>query len=218
MFEHKGKSGIYKIRNKINNKVYIGKTRDFYKRYYHYVSDSRNQSSRINRYLLASFTKHGFDNFEFSVVEFCGIDECSERELYWMEFFNCLDKNFGYNLRSDSSSGMVTHDDTRLLISNNIKQQWADGVRDGHSEKLKLSWENRDRLAQSELLCKTLTKYIYIVSNNSESTISKMSYNELKLNNLQNVLSIFYKKKLNKVNYKNFTIERVLIKEENEHT
>ena len=74
------KSGIYKIRNLINNKVYIGKTKNFKKRFSQYVYDFREKrGSCINEHLMNAMIKYGFDNFEFSILEVCCVDECSER-------------------------------------------------------------------------------------------------------------------------------------------
>ena len=134
----------------------------FYTRHCQYVSDVRNSdSNRINSYLLNSFLKYGFDNFKFDVIEFCPVEKCSERELYWMIKFDTTNKDVGYNLRMDSSTGMITHELTSKKISKRLRDEWSKGVRKDHGVKLKASWEFRDRDEQSKLMSKTLTKYVY---------------------------------------------------------
>lgn len=209
MVDNKNRSGIYKITNTTNRKVYIGKTKNFHKRYYQYLYGIKNKdTNRINRYLLASIEKYGVENFTFEVIEFCDIDSISDRELYWMEFYKSTDRNFGYNLRLDSSTGMIVHPETSEKISNRLKYEWESGVRDRHSDKLKLSWEHRDRSDQGLLLTKILTKYKYIVVDPEGITV-EMYYKDLKLNELSGVVSKFYKKKCNMVRFKGFIIERI---------
>lgn len=210
MREHKNKSGIYQIRNTVNNKVYIGKTKCFYKRYCQYVSDVRNDTSdRLNTYIRNAFKKYGFDAFEFSVLEFCSVEECSDRELHWMLVANCTNKEYGYNLRMDSSTGMIVHEETSEKIRNNLKKQWSDGVRDSHSLKLKESWQFRNREEQSILFSQTLTKYEYVVTY-SDGLQNTMCYAGLVENGYKSVVSKFHRKQTDTVTFKDVSIERKL--------
>lgn len=210
MKEFKGKSGIYKITNKINNKVYIGKTKCFYKRYCQYVSDfKRKDKNRINEYLLASMCKHGFDCFTFSVVEFCDISICSERELFWIIHHQSTEQDKGYNLRLDTGTGMVVSPLTSQKISNRLKTEWSNGTRNGHSDKMKTNWETRDRVAQATIMRSNLTRYKYIVYFD-QGTV-EISYKELVELGMKNVLSSFIRKNSNKVMFKGVSIERVLL-------
>lgn len=128
--EKRNSSGIYKIENKINGKVYVGKTVNFRKRYVSYKASYYNRTERqINFYLMNSIDKYSPENFTFSVLEFCGIDDLAEKELSWMVELGSTNLDKGYNLRMDSSTGMVTHDSTREKISKRVKKEYADGTR-----------------------------------------------------------------------------------------
>ena len=208
MIDYKNYSGIYCIKNKINNKIYIGKTKNFYKRYKQYVSSFKNNdTSKINQYLLNSFCKNGFDCFNFTIIEFCDLDKLSERELFWMQYYNSTDKRYGYNLRMDSSTGMITHEKTKEKISRRLKKEWENGIRDNHSEKLKESWKNRDKEKQSKILSKNLTKYKYIIENDFGKF--EVYYENLCKMGYKNVVSTFHKKNCNEVIFKNARIKRV---------
>ena len=123
-------SGIYKIENLINGKVYVGKTVNLRKRYGSYKSSYYNRTERqINSYLMSSIDKYGPTNFSFSVLEFCSIDNLSERELFWMVELESTNLEKGYNLRLDSSTGMVAHEATREKISRRVKEEYANGTR-----------------------------------------------------------------------------------------
>ena len=49
----------------------------------------------MNDYLLKSVLKYGIENFEFIIVEECGLDLLFERESYWMEYFKSLIPTLG---------------------------------------------------------------------------------------------------------------------------
>ena len=86
---------IYKITNDINNKVYIGKTLlDIEKRF----SQHKNDSHRVRaeaRPLYHAMRKYGSEHFYVELVEECPIKELSNREIYWIDFYDSY-KN-GYN-------------------------------------------------------------------------------------------------------------------------
>ena len=62
--------GIYMIRNRINNKVYIGQSIDLVRREGDHFSDLR-RGIHTNTHLQSSFNKYGEVNFEFIVLEYC---------------------------------------------------------------------------------------------------------------------------------------------------
>lgn len=116
--KHKGKSGIYCIKNVVNNKVYIGKAKCIYKRIKQHITNLNTKNKDENPHLINSWHKHGRQNFEYYVLEYCEIETLSEKELLWMKKFNSLDRNKGYNLRLDSSTGLVITEETRQKLRN----------------------------------------------------------------------------------------------------
>lgn len=113
---------IYSVHNTINNKRYIGKTRNSRRRFASHRSLMKrsDHAGGINRYLWASAKKYGISTFKFEILEvFDSVNETliGARELYWMDYFRTCDRNFGYNLRRDTSTGMVTHAETTRLKS-----------------------------------------------------------------------------------------------------
>jgi group I intron endonuclease len=149
--DHKKSSGIYEIRNKLNNKVYVGKTVNFSRRYTAYKGGFKKQDVRkINQRFLNSINKYGPENFTFSVIEACPVELLAERELAWMEYFESTNPEKGYNLRMDSSTGMVTHPSTSKKISTRIKKEYDTGVRSREAISIWATalWEDGDKKEQ----------------------------------------------------------------------
>lgn len=201
-------SGIYQIRNIVNGKVYIGRTKCFYKRCHQYLYDFRERSiGHLNDYLYRSMCKYGMENFSFEILEYCETHITPERELYWITLKESNDRSKGYNLRLDVNGKMLTSSETSLRISSRLKKEWSEGSRNSHSDKLKASWSNRDRKAQSNLMSKNLTKYEYCVSS-SNSDVTILNYKQLRDMGLKCSLVSFWKNKSDVALVKGYRVER----------
>jgi group I intron endonuclease len=150
--------GIYCIENKIDGKKYIGKSNNIKHRLACHKSllklEKRDQK-QTNRYLFNAVKKYGFDNFDFYVLELLpdsSEDYLKDRELFWMDFLNTTNRDFGYNLRRDSSTVTFVHEDTRQLISENNKgdknpnfgNTWTEEQKTNMSKIKKAQYENGD--------------------------------------------------------------------------
>lgn len=93
----KGEIIIYMIRNKINNKVYIGQTTKGEERWKQHIT-GLNGGYGHNERIQSDWNKYGKDNFEFSIIEECSFEEIDEREKYWIKLYNSTNELFGYNI------------------------------------------------------------------------------------------------------------------------
>lgn len=92
------KSGIYQIRNVVNNKVYIGSTFEFRKRKTQHFADLRN-NRHYNEHLQRAFNKYGEENFKFEIIEIIEDKNIlEEKEKYYIDSFFTYDENNGYNV------------------------------------------------------------------------------------------------------------------------
>lgn len=143
--EDKNKSGIYVIKNEINDKVYVGKSVNIYRRIKAHVTALNTKDKNENPYLINSWHKYGRDKFTYYVIEYIDKDtreeldeELKNRELHWIINLNSLDKDSGYNLRLDSESGMITSEETRKKMSKSQTERYKDEeVRKKQSETMK---------------------------------------------------------------------------------
>ena len=120
---------IYTIRNKVNNKYYVGQTthkRGFDGRYntsgegiervYNYHRWNKKKDRYYNRHLLESIEKHGFDSFE---VDSCfyiadNEEELNEMESFYIEKFDSFRRGYNYTTGGDSTR---LSEETKLRIS-----------------------------------------------------------------------------------------------------
>lgn len=89
--------GIYMIKNKINQKIYIGQSINIQQRWQaHRNSYYHKNFSHLPLY--AAFSKYGKENFELIILEECPISELDSKEIEYIKYFNGTDPHIGYNL------------------------------------------------------------------------------------------------------------------------
>lgn len=99
-------TGIYAIRCTENGKVYVGSASiSFCQRWCTHRSKLR-RGMHDNRYLQASWNRHGESAFEFIVLEECEPHECIAREQYWIDKLESLNRKSGYN-HAPAAGGML---------------------------------------------------------------------------------------------------------------
>lgn len=110
---------VYKIKNKIDGKVYIGQTIQTLKmRWYNHC---RRES--LCRYLKHAIEKYGKENFEISILAHCSsLEEMNHREKYYISLFETMVPN-GYNLTSGGKNKVVS-EETKLKQSQGLKEGW----------------------------------------------------------------------------------------------
>jgi len=134
----KEKSGIYCIRNLINNKVYIGKAKCIHRRIKNHITNLNNKKrDSENDHFINAWLKYGRENFDYFVLEYLELDEklISEKEIYWIKQFNSLNSKCGYNKREDSKTGLIVSDETRKKLSNAYKLRKTRGYIGGNCSK-----------------------------------------------------------------------------------
>lgn len=87
-------SGIYKIENKINNKYYIGSSKNIEHRFIMHKSALKHNRHK-NILLQRAINKYGIDNFDFSILEIVKEYELILKEQYYIDMAN---KQFLYNI------------------------------------------------------------------------------------------------------------------------
>ena len=96
---------IYKITNKVNNKVYIGQTiRTVEERYQRHLSEAKR---RTNRPLYDSMNHYGIGNFMVETIVEADNAKLNELEAFYISEYNSTDRAVGYNLTTGGDSCRV---------------------------------------------------------------------------------------------------------------
>lgn len=121
--------GIYCIKNKINNKVYIGKTMTkFQKRWFHHRSLLR-AGTHNNKHLQKSWDKYGEENFEFIMLESFDIklrneendkvlnDILFKMEKLYIKIYNSYENGYNETTGGEGCCGIVISDEHKRNIA-----------------------------------------------------------------------------------------------------
>ena len=90
------KTGIYKITNTLNQKVYIGQAVNIAERWKQHIKRALGAEPLTQNKLYPAMAEDGVWNFTFEIVEVCEKAQLSEREQYWQKFFGA--KEYGYSI------------------------------------------------------------------------------------------------------------------------
>ena len=91
------KTGIYKITNTLNQKVYIGQAVNIAERWKQHIKRALGAEPLTQNKLYPAMAEDGVWNFTFEIVEVCEKTQLGEREQYWQKFFGA--KEYGYSIK-----------------------------------------------------------------------------------------------------------------------
>lgn len=102
------KCGIYIIKNKLNNLVYVGQSVDIVCRWYAHRQSARNREDQSHYTKIhRAMNTLGIDNFYYEVLEECGYKELNDREIYWIKYYNSYNNGYNMTLGGESNRGEV---------------------------------------------------------------------------------------------------------------
>lgn len=140
--------GIYLIRCKSENKIYIGVSTNIKNRYSQHISLLR-KNKHPNMHLQQAFNNFGKDDFCLEVLQEINQpnvskDELYNLEIYYISLYKSNNRNYGYNLEGGGNSKGKVADETRDRLSNSLKGRKSPCYWTGK----KMSQEIRDRMSQ----------------------------------------------------------------------
>lgn len=149
-------SGIYLIRNKINDKIYIGQSLDINNRLYKHKYHLKN-NTHTNSYLQSSFKKYGEKNFEFKklfeldneledvqFVQFL----LDELEILAIKELKTLIQENGFNIQYGGNSGRHNEETKKKLRDINLGKVHSEESKKKMSESRKgmIAWNKGKKM------------------------------------------------------------------------
>lgn len=117
--------GIYCFTNLINNKKYIGQSINIEDRVTQHRSRYKIENdSGYKSAFHSALRKYGLENFSFSIIEECTIEELDDKERYWIQKYNTISP-YGYNLTPGGQKNKVDYTKRICPICGKVKSRGA---------------------------------------------------------------------------------------------
>lgn len=157
------KSGIYSIICTVNGKQYIGCSKNIYARINNHKSIlNKKDIKRDNKYFIEDWHKYGSSNFTYKVLEYT-TENLKDKECYYIELYDTINREKGYNLRRDNSKiGMIPLEETKKRYSEaQIRRFQKKEERDKIGKHSSEFWKNNLDIKNimADKVSKALTKY-----------------------------------------------------------
>lgn len=116
--------GIYKITNKINNKIYIGKSSNIEERW-KYHKTRYTYEKDYDKTLYRAFRKYGIENFSFEIIEEMTQSDynkfANNREEYWITYYDSIKQGYNNTVGGDGGLILAALNKTRKLTEKEVK-------------------------------------------------------------------------------------------------
>ena len=110
---------VYKITNIINNKVYIGITKNIKSRFaYHKTRfNKQNKKEYLEKPLYKAFRKYGIENFKFEVLfENLTDEEAANKEIELIAEYKSLSHENGYNITKGGNYRAIKGEEVNTAV------------------------------------------------------------------------------------------------------
>lgn len=142
---------IYKVENKINGKIYIGKT---IKSLTIRKNAHKQEAKRLSPYYFhQAIRKYGFENFEWTILQFSfNLEKLNALEKFYINLYESNNRKKGYNLTEggEGSHGYIPTAETRFKTSQTLKGRipWNKG-KIALNKGVPMSQEQKNKLSKA---------------------------------------------------------------------
>lgn len=155
-------SGIYKIKNISNNKIYIGSSNDVYKRKNEHFS-SLERSEHCNSHLQRAYNIYGKNNFRFEILEICEEKDLLKIEQKYLDKYfdngiTCYNENPIASKPPSQQGKIPWNKDKTGIYSEETLQKMSEAKKnkklsEEHKNKIKCTTRNKEYNTSKKVLC-----------------------------------------------------------------
>lgn len=115
---------VYKITNTINNKLYIGLSKDLNKRWSHNGDMYKPKNKNSSRFYNA-IMKYGWSSFKKEIIkDNLNKEEAAKLEKDLINKYNTRNKNFGYNIAEGGFGGKIYLTHPKGFLNKKHTEEW----------------------------------------------------------------------------------------------
>lgn len=107
--------GVYKIVNNVNGKVYIGQSINIKNRWKDHVN-ALNRGDSSCTVLQRAWNKYKEKSFSFEILELCTEDRLDEVEIKYIEMYDALNPENGYNIEPGGNKNKHLTEETKQKL------------------------------------------------------------------------------------------------------
>jgi len=136
---------IYKAKNLINNKLYVGKTSSLFNRKRGHFNDAKKGSVLV---FHKAIRKYGESNFKFFALHICdSTEDVNEKEKYFIQKYNTMTP-YGYNMTGGGDGGAPCKEVREKIRKTLTGRERSEEFKEKHrvpcteerKEKLRIPW------------------------------------------------------------------------------
>lgn len=144
-------SGLYAWVNEINNKIYIGKTNNLYKRIYDEMNNFKNGKHQNLKKLFNAIQKYGIENFRVVKLLECPEEYLNKIEKLLIEYYNTKKNGYNCTYGGEGTFGHIVTKNQIQKQKNSASKYWTDEKKKEWSEKMKLWFYSKSKELQDEM-------------------------------------------------------------------
>lgn len=218
------KYGIYGIKNKLNNKIYIGKTMKSFGDRWDCHKAQLNGGYHDNPHLQNAWNKYGSNNFEFTILYDCtGKDNDFVNKLEISEISKYKKLHLSYNIHQGGEGGLFLGkhlspeakkkigDKNRIHMTGKVlSKETRQKMSDSHNKRYSL-WSDDDRKKWGEMISHKASGYCWTEEQKAKLRGNKngaiLDINQVKqIRKLHEIDNLGYTEIANIMNLKRYTV------------
>jgi group I intron endonuclease len=146
-------TGIYFIKNLVNQKIYIGLSTNIEARFLFHRRRLLSNTHK-NEHFQSAFIQYGVDSFEFGILEECTEEQLSNKEKFWIAKYQSYDRSFGYNKTYGGEFGRLSDEIVQRTASKLRLVKHTQEMKDKISKTLTGRRRPKDEIEKAARACR----------------------------------------------------------------